>query len=94
MIKGMLIEVQDNVVVVLGDVKKGDIVKYIMDGKEKTVQALDDIEIYHKISINDIKQGKPVIKYNQQIGIATIDIKTGNHVHCHNITSTREALNN
>lgn len=39
----------------------------------------------HKYALTDIKQGEPVIKYGYPIGIASEDIKCGDHVHSHNL---------
>ena len=39
----------------------------------------------HKIALTDIKAGEDVIKYGYPIGHAVVDIKTGEHVHTHNI---------
>lgn len=39
----------------------------------------------HKIALCDIKQGEKIIKYGHPIGYATTDIKSGSHVHTHNI---------
>jgi len=50
--------------------------------------ALDDtekIQAGHKTALLDIKKGEQVIKYSYPIGIATADIKKGEHVHVHNL---------
>lgn len=39
----------------------------------------------HKYALSDICKGEKVIKYGYPIGIATEDIKTGEHVHSHNL---------
>ena len=39
----------------------------------------------HKISLKDIKKDELIYKYGQIIGIATVDIKKGSHVHSHNL---------
>lgn len=39
----------------------------------------------HKIALFDIKKGENVIKYGYPIGHATADIKTGEHIHTHNL---------
>ena len=39
--------------------------------------------------IHNVKKGDVVYKYGEIIGIATVDIKTGDYVHVHNIESTR-----
>lgn len=39
----------------------------------------------HKMAVNDIPKGMPVIKYAQVIGYAAEDIAMGAHVHIHNL---------
>lgn len=88
--KAILLNVNDNVAVVLSPVIKGDIVS-IFFNKEviSTIIALDDIELYHKIAIKKIHNGKEVYKYGNVIGKATGDIEIGQHVHIHNIRSVK-----
>ena len=50
----------------------------------------DSIKIFHKFSLKIIKKGDKIIKYGEVIGIATKEIKKGNHVHINNITSLRD----
>lgn len=53
------------------------------------IHKLDTVEVNltdgHKYALRDIKAGEPVIKYGNPIGIATADIKKGEHVHTHNV---------
>ena len=35
------------------------------------------------------KKGEPIIKYGEEIGVATADIDTGAYVHVHNLDSQR-----
>lgn len=44
-----------------------------------------DIPMGHKIALCNIASGEKIIKYGFPIGIATSDIKAGEHVHVHNI---------
>lgn len=44
-----------------------------------------DIPFGHKIALSDIRTGEKIIKYGYPIGYATKDIKTGEHVHSHNL---------
>lgn len=44
----------------------------------------------HKVSLNLIAAGKPILKFNHLIGIAKSDIKPGSHVHVHNISMPAE----
>jgi len=43
----------------------------------------------HKMAIAEIAEGAAVIKYGAPIGIATREIHAGDHVHTHNLASTR-----
>ncbi len=88
----MMIDARDNVAVVIEPITKGDTVTYLLDGQEKQLTALNDITIYHKIAIRDIPEGSPVVKYGEHIGVASCDIKAGEHVHEHNVGSHRENL--
>ncbi len=44
-----------------------------------------DLESGHKKALCDISCGSDIIKYGFSIGVATKDIKAGDHVHSHNI---------
>ncbi|MBS4960447.1 MAG: UxaA family hydrolase [Clostridiales bacterium] len=93
MINALIIDDKDNVIVAIEPIAVGDDVTYIAkDGTQKTVKALEDITIYHKLACKDISKGEPVTKYGEHIGIAACDIKTGMHVHVHNVESHRENL--
>lgn len=81
----LIINSKDNVIVAIEPIKKGEKAVYCINGKEESVTAREDINIYHKIACCDISEGSPVIKYGERIGTATRDIKTGEHVHVHNI---------
>ena len=72
---------EDNVVVALRDIKRGETIK----GDYDPVVTLEDVGRGHKIAIRDIPSGSPVIKYGNRIGIASSDIKAGSFVHTHNV---------
>jgi altronate dehydratase small subunit len=88
----MIIDSKDDVAVAIEPVKKGDTVTYTVNGEEKSLTALQDITIYHKLAIRDIAKGTPISKYGEHIGIAACNIKAGEHVHVHNVASHRENL--
>ena len=92
MLNGMIVEPVDNVVVAIEPVKKGETVTYMCAGEEKRLTAAEDITIYHKLAVCDISKGSPICKYGEHIGIASCDIKAGEHVHVHNVESHREDL--
>ena len=68
---------KDNVIVALKDIKKNE--------KVNNLTVNEDIHQGHKIAIKDIKCGEQVFKYGYAIGIATKNIKPGDHVHTHNV---------
>jgi (2R)-sulfolactate sulfo-lyase subunit alpha len=84
---------EDDVAVVVQDVSRGTSVDAVTLEGEKiaTVEAVDDIPLGHKIALKDISQGNDVTKYGRSIGAATQPIKSGAHVHTHNIKSKRWA---
>ena len=88
----MIIDAKDNVAVAIEPIAKGDAAVYVCEGKEVSLPALEDITIYHKLATRDIAKGEPVVKYGEHLGIASSDIKAGEHVHVHNVEGHREDL--
>ena len=88
----MIIDAKDNVAVAIEPIAKGDAAVYVCEGKEVSLPALEDITIYHKLATRDIAKGEPVVKYGEHIGVASSDIKAGEHVHVHNVEGHRENL--
>ena len=64
MVNAIIVEPQDNVVVAIEPVKKGETVTYMCAGEEKHLTAVEDITIYHKLAACDIKQGEHVHTHN------------------------------
>ncbi len=58
------------------------------------IDAADNVEIKledgHKYARCDIKAGQEIIKYANPIGVATADIKAGEHIHTHNMKTALE----
>lgn len=93
MINVVLISPEDNVGVVIEWIKKGEEIEFkTNEGEVVNFTSLDDIRIYHKIAIRDIKQGEHIVKYGEHIGIASSNIAQGEHVHTHNVEDNREDL--
>ena len=88
----MIIDAKDNVAVAIEPIAKGDAAVYVCEGKAVSLPALEDITIYHKLATRDIAKGEPVVKYGEHIGVASSDIKAGEHVHVHNVEGHREDL--
>ena len=88
----MIIDAKDNVAVAIEPIAKGDNAVYVCEGREVSLPVLEDITIYHKLATRDIAKGEPVVKYGEHIGVASSDIKAGEHVHVHNVEGHREDL--
>jgi len=76
----------DSVAVAIQPVAKGETLT--VDGI--TVTALEDIPAGHKIALEAIKAGEPVIKYGYPIGAMKTDIQKGGHVHADNLHTLLE----
>lgn len=81
--RGIRIDPQDNVGIVLERVERGESIEI----GDCVVTALDDIDLPHKIALKDFQTGDYVIKYGGIIGYATCPIQKGQHVHVHNVDS-------
>ncbi|MGB4590279.1 MAG: UxaA family hydrolase [Clostridiaceae bacterium] len=90
--KAIIVDKIDNVIVAIEPIKKGDEAVYVLNGTTHQVIAENDIIIYHKLASKDIRKDEPIIKYGEHIGLASRDIKAGEHVHTHNVQDHREAL--
>ncbi|WBW49857.1 UxaA family hydrolase [Peptoniphilus equinus] len=89
----ILVSADDNVVVAIEKINKGDTVNYLnKDNRPVACKALNDIPIYHKCALKNISKNEPVIKYGEHIGIALCDIQQGEHVHDFNCEGRRENL--
>ena len=77
--------VDDNVATCLEPVKAGDTVRT----QYKSVRAVENIPVYHKLAVCALEMSEPVKKYGEIIGMATAAIPAGAHVHIHNMESQR-----
>lgn len=58
-------------------------------GQGEDVCVKGDVPFGHKIATQYIHKGELIIKYGQEIGIATAEIAKGEYVHIHNLDSMR-----
>lgn len=91
MIQFLVHEKADNVGVATVDIKAGEVVQGLyMDSQESLeMKAQHNIPLGHKIALTDIQVDASVIKYGADIGRVVADIKTGDHVHTHNLKTRR-----
>lgn len=88
MAKAIIVNEKDNVAVLIEPAEAGS--KIWADsgkGSVTVVTAATAIPVYHKTALTDIAKDGIVIKYGEEIGIATQNIPKGAHVHIHNVTS-------
>lgn len=88
----MIIDPKDDVAVAIEPIHRGDTILYACGGEDRQLTAQEEITIYHKVAVRDISAGAPISKYGQHIGVASCDIRAGEHVHVHNVTNHRENL--
>ena len=66
-----------------------EVVIHDKKGNKDHVRVIGDVPYGHKIAVRDIRKGELIIKYGEEIGIATHDIRRGEYVHIHNLDSLR-----
>jgi altronate dehydratase len=80
----IVISERDNVATALEALDAGQII-----AGPPPFTVVEPIPRGHKVSRRVIPAGESVIKYGNAIGVATMEIPTGAHVHTHNVASTR-----
>jgi len=81
-VRAIRIDAADNVAVVVADVEAGGRVR-LDDGSELT--AMQPVPRGNKVALRAIAVGDPVLRYGEEIGVATTNIAAGDHVHTHNM---------
>ena len=89
MIRGIVIDDKDNVIVAIYPLKTNTEISYRLGDVELPGPVVrHDIPLFHKVARSAIPKGEPVIKYGEFIGVATCDISEGDYVHTHNCVSS------
>ena len=78
------VNAQDNVATMLED--GGEFVEVLGQNPQR-IELAETIELGHKVALQDIRAGDPVMKFGVAIGRATRDIRAGQWVHLHNCSS-------
>ena len=91
MIQFLVHEKADNVGVAAVDIKAGESAQGLFMDTQQTIEmnAVQEIPLGHKIALADLNVEDSVIKYGHDIGRVVNDIKTGEHVHTHNLKTRR-----
>lgn len=86
-VNALLMDVTDNVVTCVSDIKAGEQVAYFKEGERLTLTAEEDIPYCHKITLKDIPKGGEIIKYGESLGRTSEAIPKGHWVAHHNLFS-------
>ena len=81
----LVISDRDNVATALETLEPG---RHVSIGEIQLV-VRERIPHGHKVALTSVATGQPVIKYGSPIGLASADIQAGEHVHTHNVASSR-----
>ena len=81
----------DNVATLIDAVNTGETVTVVDVSQSALFEAtaLSFIEEGHKIATRPISEGEEVVKYGFAIGIASLPISKGEHVHVNNLDSQK-----
>ncbi|HWR40173.1 MAG TPA: UxaA family hydrolase, partial [Patescibacteria group bacterium] len=82
--KAIAMKAKDNVATVTEDIAAGSEIKIPVGDEILHVLVTENIRFGHKIAIRPIGKDEKIIKYGEVIGVATADIKPGQHTHVHN----------
>jgi len=77
----------DNVAIVLRGLMAGE--RLASRNEDFGVVAASEIQPGHKVALEPIPKGGSVRRYGAPVGLATVDIAPGEHVHVHNVRSVR-----
>ena len=86
--KLLLIQPNDNVAIALSPLEKG----MACAAGGRGIVLREDIPAAFKVALDDIPEGGQIIKYGLPIGHATREIRAGELVHIHNITTNLEGV--
>ncbi|NVM44287.1 MAG: UxaA family hydrolase [Candidatus Lokiarchaeota archaeon] len=79
----IIMNLVDNCATTLNDIQKDT--EFEVD--ENVIAINQNIPLGHKFALKDINKDELIKKYGQSIGVATKDIKRGDWIHTHNLTS-------
>jgi altronate dehydratase small subunit len=85
----IVIKRQDNVATAIRDIEEGKTATVGIEDDTLIVRAIQPIPLGHKLALRRIQSGEEILKYGTVIGRAIKEIQVGEHVHVHNVESTR-----
>lgn len=85
----IVIKKEDNVATAISDIAADQAVAVGIEEENLTITVRQAIPLGHKLALRPIRSGEAILKYGTVIGRATQEIQRGEHVHVHNVESTR-----
>ena len=91
MIQFLIHESTDTVGVATVDIQAGQTATGLyMDSQQQIeLKVLEEVPLGHKIALKNHAMADAVLKYGHDIGKVVAEIKTGQHVHIHNLKTKR-----
>lgn len=86
--RAIVLNESDNLATLIDPGVAGDVCR-LQGEASGEVLLLQDIPFGHKLCIADTLKDANILKYGQVIGRASQAVKTGEHMHVHNIESAR-----
>lgn len=87
--KAIVIKPADNVATATSEILPETDIVLKVNNNDLNIRVLEKIPFGHKFAIKNIDKDKKIIKYGEAIGMASKDIKIGEHVHVHNLKPIR-----
>lgn len=85
----IVIQEGDDVATALRDLVPGERLPYRVGGKTGVLEISEPIPFGHKVALRSLLHGAEVHKYGAVIGRATAAVRSGAHVHVHNLAGVR-----
>ncbi|WP_299465130.1 UxaA family hydrolase, partial [uncultured Gimesia sp.] len=80
---------EDNIAIARNSVAENQVCPI---SESQSVTAREDIDLGHKVAIQQIAKGSPIRKFGQVIGFATCDMQPGDWIHSHNLEAGELSL--
>lgn len=87
--KVWVIDARDNAGTVIGSDIEGAMQVPVVGGASGTLAVLQPVPYGHKVALAELPEGADVIKYGVVIGRLSAAVRTGEHMHVHNLESMR-----
>lgn len=90
-IDAIVCDADDTVATALRQLAPGERVRVAIGAAEAVLELelRDAVPFGHKFALRDMPAGDKVIKYGETIGLASVPIMRGEHVHLHNVEGLR-----